>query len=97
MGDLIEVYKVIQNMNKVNPHCLSTQGKGLLNQRADKIKGESFKKDLKGNISTQRVCLYQECAATEEATVYTIMIFKSYLDRYMDRKASEGYIPSELY
>eukprot|EP00061_Rhincodon_typus_P001769 g15729.t1 len=55
-GDLIEVYKIMRGMDRVNSQGLfSRVGKSKTRGHRFMVRGERFKRDLRGNVFTQTV------------------------------------------
>eukprot|EP00061_Rhincodon_typus_P007968 g30160.t1 len=59
-GDLIEVYKIMRGIARMNAYCLFPRDGELKNrENRFKVRGERFKKDLRGNFITQTVvCMW---------------------------------------
>eukprot|EP00061_Rhincodon_typus_P006832 g27877.t1 len=64
-GDLIEVYKIMRRIDRMNAYSLFLRD-GELKTRGHrfKVKGDRFNRDLRGNFFTQSA-VYMEWAATE--------------------------------
>ena len=58
------------------------------------MRGERFKRDLRGNFFTQRVVRVWDELPEEVVEAGTITTFKRHLDRYMDGKGLEGSGPN---
>eukprot|EP00061_Rhincodon_typus_P010471 g34788.t1 len=55
-GGLIEVYKIMRGIDKVNSKCLFPMVQEFKSRgHIFKVRGERFKKDLRGNFFTQKV------------------------------------------
>ena len=59
-----------------------------------KVRGERFKRDLRGNFFTQRVVRIWNELPGKVVEAGTIETFKKHLHKYMDGKELEGYGPN---
>ena len=86
-GDLIEVYKIMRGMDRVNVLCLFPRvGDSRTRGHRFKLRGERINGNLRSNCFTQRVVRLWYRLPEVVVETDTIAIFKRHLDRYMDRK-----------
>jgi len=95
-GDLIEVYKILMGIDRVNASRLfplrrrekKTRGHGL------RVKGEKFKGNIRGGFFTQRVVGVWNELPDKVVNAGSLLTFKKNLDGFMDERGVEGYGPS---
>ncbi|MBB6707133.1 reverse transcriptase family protein [Proteus mirabilis] len=93
-GDLIEVYKIMRGMDRINRQSLFPGvGESRTRGHRFRVRGERYKRDLRGNFFTQRVVRVWNELPEEVVEAGTIATFKRHLDGYMNRKGLEGYGP----
>ena len=91
-GDLIEVYKIMKGIDRVNRGKLfpiietrRTRGHGL------KVRGERYNTDIRGRFFTQRVVGVWNALPSKVVEANTLESFKSNLDRHMTELEMGGY------
>ena len=92
-GDMIEVYKILRGIDRVDSQCLfprapllSTRGHGF------KVRGGKFKGDIGGRFFTQRVVGAWNALPESVVEADTLVKFKRLLDRYMEEFKVGGVI-----
>eukprot|EP00061_Rhincodon_typus_P012952 g39024.t1 len=91
-GNLIEVYKILNGMGRVESMRCFYQG-GEVNNYVAPVQsaGGMFKRDVRDRIFTQRVKSAWNVLPEEVVEADIITAFKKHLDEYMNRKGIEGY------
>ena len=92
-GDLIEVFKMMKGIDRVDVDKLFPLRVGKIQTRGHdmRIKGQKFRGNMRGNFFTQRVVAVWNDLPAEVVEAGSILTFKSKVDRYMDGKGMEGY------
>ena len=92
-GDLIEVFKILRGTDRVDVGRLFPLRVGKIPTRGHsfRIEGQRFRGNMRGNFFTQRVVAVWNGLPVEVVEAGSILLFKSKLDRYMDRRGLEGY------
>ena len=92
-GDLIEVFKMMRGIDRVDVDKLFPLRVGKIQTRGHdlRIKGQKFRGNMRGNFFTQRVVAVWNELPVEVVEAGSILSFKNKLDRYMDGKGMEGY------
>ena len=91
-GDLIEVYKIMRGIDRVNGGKLfpplemdRTRGHGL------RVRGAMYKTNIRGQFFTQRVVGVWNALPSKVVEAGTLGLFKVLLDRHMTEMEIEGY------
>ena len=93
-GDLIEVYKIMRGMDRVDSQKLFPRAEESITRgHRFKVRGARFKGDVRGKFFTQRVVGAWNLLSGEVVEAETIVTFKGRLDKYMNRMGIEGYGP----
>ena len=93
-GDLIEVYKIMRGMDRVDSQKLFPRvEESMTRGHRFKMQGARFKGDVRGKFFTQRVVGAWNSLPGEVVEADTIVSFKGRLDKYMNRMGIEGYGP----
>eukprot|EP00061_Rhincodon_typus_P004415 g22512.t1 len=92
-GDLIEVYKIMRAINRGDGICLFIEMRNFKTREDIKVRGESFKKDIRDKFFAQTVVRMWNEHPNEVMDAGAITMFKSHLDENMNREGLEGYGP----
>ena len=86
-GDLIEVYKIMRGIDRVDSQYLFSRAP-IVNTRGRmyKIKGGKSRGDIRGRFFTQRVVSAWNDLPGMVVEAKTLGVFKSLLDRHMDER-----------
>eukprot|EP00061_Rhincodon_typus_P015858 g43775.t1 len=91
-GDLIEVYKIMRRMDRVNNQSLyHRMGEYKTGGHRFKVRGKRFRMDLMGDLFTERLMHVRNEEVVEAGTIAT---FKRHLDGHMNRKRLGEYGPN---
>ncbi|MDZ1603208.1 reverse transcriptase family protein, partial [Klebsiella pneumoniae] len=91
-GDLIEVYKMIRGIDRVDSQRLFPQvEQSVTRGHKFKVKGGRYRGDVRGRFFTQRVVGAWNALPGEVVGSETLGTFKRLLDRYMDKGRMMGY------
>ena len=92
-GDLIEVFKMMRGIDRVDVDKLFPLRIGKIQTRGHdfRIKGQRFRGNMRGNFFTQRVVAVWNELPVEVVAAGSLVSFKNKLDRHMDEKGMEGY------
>ena len=94
-GDLIEVYKIMRGIGKVDSqHIFPKVGESKTRGHRFNVRGERYKRVQRGNFFTHRmVSVWNELPEVVVETG-TILSFKKHSDSYMGKIGIEGYGPN---
>ena len=85
-GDLIEVYKIMRGMDRVDSQKLFPRvEESITGGHRFKVRGARFKGDVRGKFFTQRVVGAWNSLPGEIVAADTIVSFKRHLDKYIKR------------
>ena len=92
-GDLIEVFKILRGIDRVDVNRLFPLRVGEIQTRGHdlRVRGQKFKGNTRGYFFTQRVISVWNELPVDVVEASSVVSFKVKLDRYMDRKGVEGY------
>ena len=92
-GDLIEVFKILRGVDRVDVNRLFPLRVGEFQTRGHdlRVRGQKYKGNTRGYFFTQRVITVWNELPVEVVEASSVVSFKVKLDRYMDRKGVEGY------
>ncbi|XP_055489927.1 uncharacterized protein LOC129696245 [Leucoraja erinacea] len=92
-GDLIEVFKMMRGIDRVDVDKLFPLRVGKIQTRGHdlRMKGQKFRDNMRGNFFTQRVVTVWNELPVKVVEAGSFLSFKNKLDSYMDGKGMEGY------
>eukprot|EP00061_Rhincodon_typus_P003911 g21280.t1 len=91
-GDLLEVYKILNGMDRVESMRLFPRVEGSVTRgHRFKVRGGNLKEMWEANSSHKGLVSAWNVLSEEVVEADTIAAFKKYLDEYMNRKGTEGY------
>ena len=93
-GDLIEVYKIMTGLDRVDSQSLFPRVEGSVTRgHRLRVRGGKFKRDVRGMIFTQRVVNAWNVLSDEVVEADSVTMLKGHLDRCMNRQGIEGHGP----
>ena len=90
-GDLIETYRILQGLDRVDvERMFPLVGKTRTRGHNLRLKGRSFKTEMRKNFFSQRVVNLSNSAA-ESVAGRLLRVFKTEIDRFLINKEIRGY------
>ena len=86
-GDLIQTYKILRRLDRVDGEKFSPVGESRTRVHRYKIKGQSFKTEVRRNFLSQRVVNLRNYPFQRVVEVGSLQVFKVEVDKYL----IEGY------
>ena len=91
-GDLIETYKILKGIDRVDAERLfPPAGVSRTRGHSLRIRGRSFKTEMRRNFFTQRVVNLWNSLPQRAVDAESLSIFKAEIARFLDSRGIEGY------